>query len=1143
MIIPVDTSLVNFSTIENILFVDSDVLSLGQYSNASTFVIPYDKTSSTADVLESFRSWFSSPNLLLTRVGFAFHFRGDSTPFMNDDLLFSDSDLDNSSPLSVNVQFIIDLIREFSLTHIDFLACNTLLSEKWKLYYQLLIAQTGGNVMVGASNNNTGNILYGGDWVMESTMENIRDIYFTSEVEYYKYLLAIFTIGNFTYNDLGANEVCAQNYANNSTSLTSLVIPSSVTYNSITYTVTQLGTGNATNFVTTTSFTGNPDVNSNNGQAGGNVLINLTIPSTINSLFRFTFRGDTFREFDLTGTTITELPEQFAHASNGYKLKLPFTCTKLGQACFSLLQSSGSVYQGNPTPLQLTLPTITTITAGDYPFHHSSYTNGIRLGSLVMYDALDNYYTYIGTNPTNLLYGVGQENTLNNIILGFNTNKTTTSLWQKIEDLTYPVPYYHTFYTFDITDPKILKRKIHDNSGVLLSSIDISYGNWNILDVLSIMDKGGTNPYTLGIVDSSQNKISADIAYYNVYTKPLSETQKTKLMTYVNTTYKEPHTATPVDNTYVVTVSGGAFWLAANNGATAAVASPTYKLIHGSSYIFDQSHTSNSNYPFTINTNVGRTARYLTGVLTSGTPGSFNAYTMIDLRSSIGEDTLYYGSSGGIAPTGGTFTTSSSSGPTPLIQYTFDTTGSITNGSILSNSGSAGTAGYAVIYQPTTTTLSYSTTKKVSGAYSMYNNAVTTGTTTGYIKVNSISIGSVGFTFSTWLYIDAVGTSHHIYFRFCPYSGGVDQLDIAYSGSTGANFLLMFLDNQAIGSDAKVFASGTCFHKRWIHIAVSFSTGKTITQYLNGRKINTWTTITSIPTTTSTNFTLFRPDSATAYTQLNGYVDDYRIYSSVLSDTAITEIYSQSNPNGTLVMPQLSNLIAYYKLSDTVGSTLVSNEIAATGTGTVGGAGVVLGNPGIIGTGAVFNLLTTSYITLPSTVINDTNTGTIMMWVMPTSTTTSFTPGILFSKQGAYGMLTMGVNYTLTSLASETATTTISPSAAKLYFMVNTTQKIGGTSGMAASTTSLVLNNWHHIAVTFTSTNVTFYINGVSSGSIAITLDAAAKIIPATTDPTYLGRNPLVGNGTRSLSARMNGFASWNTVLTAAEILSIYNVI
>jgi hypothetical protein len=1135
---PVDTDL---STIQNVLFVDSSVQSLGQYSNASTFVITYDKTSLTTDVLHSFRSRFSSPNSLLTRVGFAFHYGGDSTIFMNDAVLFSDSDLDNNSPLSENVQFILDLIREFSLTHIDFLACNTLQSEKWKLYYQLLIAQTGGNVMIGASNNNTGNILYGGDWAMESTMENIRDIYFTSEVEYYTYLLG-FTVNNFTYNELGENNVCAQNYLNNSTSLTSLVIPSSVTYNGTTYTVTQLGSGNATNFVTTTSFTGNPNIYSNNSQTGGNVLLNLTIPSTITTLSRFTFRGDTFREFDLTGTTIQELPEQFAHGTNGYKLKLPITCTKLGQACFSLLQSSGSVYQSNPTPLQLTLPTITTIDAGIFPFYHSSYTNGIRLGSLVMYDALYNYYTYVGTNPTDLLYGASQANTLNNIILNFGSNKTTTTLWQKIEDLTYPVPYYHTFYTVETTDLSILKRRIYNNSGLLLSSIDISYGNMNVMDVLSIMDGGGTNPYTLGIVDSSLNKISADIAYCNVYTKSLSETQKNKLMTYVNTTFKEPHTATPVTNTYVVTVSGGAFWLAANNGAIAAVASPTYNLFHGNSYVFDQSHISNLNYPLTINTNVGRTSRYLTGVLTSGTPGSFNAYTKIDLRSSVGEDTLYYGISGGTVPLGGTFTTTSSSGPSPFIQYTFESIGTITDGSTLSNSGSGGSGGNAIIYQPATTTLSYSNTQKASGSYSMRNNAVTTGTTTGYIKVNNITFGSVGFTFSTWLYIDSVGTSHHIYFRFCAYSGGVEQLDIAYSGSTGDSFLTMYLQNGMVGSNALVFASGTCFRNRWLHIAVSFTAGKTVTQYLNGRKINTWITSTTIPTNT-THFTLFRPDSATAYTQLNGYIDDYRIYNRVLSDTVINEIYLQTNPIGTLVMPQLPNLIAYYKLSDTVGSTSVSNEVAATGTGTVGGAGVVLGNPGVIGTCAVFNLSTTSHITLPSAVINDTNTGTIMMWVMPTSTTTSFTPGILFSKQGAYGMLTMGVNYTLTSLTTETTTTTTSPSAAKLYFMVNTSQKISGTSAMAASTTSLVLNNWQHIAVTFTSTNVSFYINGATAGSITITLDAAAKIIPATTNQTSIGRNTLIGNGTRSLSARMNGFASWNTVLTLTEIQSIYNVI
>jgi hypothetical protein len=83
--------------------------------------------------------------------------------------------------------FLATLIQQHSVKHIDFLACNTL--PLWQSYYDQLAQQTG--VVVGASNNRTGNLQYGGDWTMESTGQDIELIYFTKSIEYYKYLLDI----------------------------------------------------------------------------------------------------------------------------------------------------------------------------------------------------------------------------------------------------------------------------------------------------------------------------------------------------------------------------------------------------------------------------------------------------------------------------------------------------------------------------------------------------------------------------------------------------------------------------------------------------------------------------------------------------------------------------------------------------------------------------------------------------------------------------------------------------------------------------------------------------------------------------------------------------------------------------------------
>lgn len=82
---------------------------------------------------------------------------------------------------------MVHLIRDREIKQIDFLACNTLRDPTWCAYYNRLTEQTG--VVIGASKDRTGNLNYGGNWVMEKTGEDIEHIYFTSSIHYYRYLL------------------------------------------------------------------------------------------------------------------------------------------------------------------------------------------------------------------------------------------------------------------------------------------------------------------------------------------------------------------------------------------------------------------------------------------------------------------------------------------------------------------------------------------------------------------------------------------------------------------------------------------------------------------------------------------------------------------------------------------------------------------------------------------------------------------------------------------------------------------------------------------------------------------------------------------------------------------------------------------
>ncbi len=168
-------------TYKNILWIDPAVRDYQVFVdsvNADTLAVVYPEPI------------FDSINRV-ERIGFVFELHGPMAQYL----------LENAS-----------LLIGSGVKHMDFLACNTL--PAWQPYYDTL---TG--IRVGASNNSTGNLNYGGDWLMESTCEDVEAIYFTKSIEYYKYLLGvlattcIFKIGNIlwgigdnTYNQLGISD-------------------------------------------------------------------------------------------------------------------------------------------------------------------------------------------------------------------------------------------------------------------------------------------------------------------------------------------------------------------------------------------------------------------------------------------------------------------------------------------------------------------------------------------------------------------------------------------------------------------------------------------------------------------------------------------------------------------------------------------------------------------------------------------------------------------------------------------------------------------------------------------------------------------------------------------------------------------------
>jgi len=189
------TSQSNYSQYTKILLIDKNVEQYQKFvngANSSTFTIVYKHTSKHQHLEE-----FLVANLKhVTRLAIVSHGLpgGEhqyyhNMSFMESEHFFKMSDLASSvTQYSPNVVFLKTLLTKMSINRMDFLACNILQYTEWTQYLDLLKSFKSG-LVVGASNDQTGNLQYGGNWTMENTLENIKTVYFSSAIENYTGLL------------------------------------------------------------------------------------------------------------------------------------------------------------------------------------------------------------------------------------------------------------------------------------------------------------------------------------------------------------------------------------------------------------------------------------------------------------------------------------------------------------------------------------------------------------------------------------------------------------------------------------------------------------------------------------------------------------------------------------------------------------------------------------------------------------------------------------------------------------------------------------------------------------------------------------------------------------------------------------------
>ena len=116
--------------------------------------------------------------------------------------------------------------------------------------------------------------------------------------------------------------------------------------------------------------------------------------------------------------------------------------------------------------------------------------------------------------------------------------------------------YHHVFFQVDPANPKVLTTHVYDNDRTPLGTFDVSFGDNNIVDLLTTIDQNGANPYVIGTSHAGTNKVNMDLAFFGLYNTKLTDAKRDLFMEEVNSTYLEPHSESTV---YMVTVVDGSF--------------------------------------------------------------------------------------------------------------------------------------------------------------------------------------------------------------------------------------------------------------------------------------------------------------------------------------------------------------------------------------------------------------------------------------------------------------------------------------------------------------------------------------------------------------------------------------------------------
>ena len=286
----------------------------------------------------------------------------------------------------------------------------------------------------------------------------------------------------------------------------------------------------------------------------------------------------------------------------------------------------------------------------------------------------------------------------------------------------------------------------------------------------------------------------------------------------------------------------------------------------------------------------------------------------------------------------------------------------------------------------------------------------------------------------------------------------------------------------------------------WYHMAFSVSAGNTGTIYVNGIEATSYSTRESAEATIPTNSSAMQIGGCSSTERyFQGQLDEVRIWNDIRTETEIRQnMYRElTDPSGE------ANLVAYYKLNETSGTT--ADDAKGSNNGTLHN----MDNSDWQTSPAMFgpkNCLefdgSNDYVRVGTETSPDFTPGTISFWIKPKATPTNHAR--VFSDEWDDDEI-----YLFSGAGN-----------------VATWHMIDGDELMSSS--PLPNGKWTHVAITLGNTSSKLYINGIlddESGSADVLIEDIFEI-----GGYSFSGNPEVVNG------YLDEFRIWSDVRTEAEI-------